>query len=156
MSLYTILPDFKINPNGLFWIDSRAFVSRSQIFGKTLYYEGDVSYFESISKETISNCLGWLKQQGIINLHKGADPPINSHYEPPHQSTNANTTWIALAKDWIPAEQLPESNLPAIIKKAYRNDWDGPLGLFDTTFLKPFYDDNSSIHLSKPHFSTYY
>lgn len=130
------------------------FVSRSQIFGKTLYYEGDVSYFESISKETISNCLGWLKQQGIIAIHKGAEPPANSHYEPPSMSTNANTTWIALSRGYIPAEQLPESTLPVVVKRKQtpkptsKSDWDGPLGLFDTKFLKPFYDDDSSIHLS--------
>ncbi len=135
-------------------------MNRSQIFGKTLYYEGDVSYFESVNKETLANAIGWFKQYGIIKTHKGAEPPPKSQYEPSTMKTNANTTWIALAKDWylhsidcsrIPAEQLPDAGLPhpdTIIDDRKKSDWDGPLGSFATTVVKTLYDDTATISLS--------
>lgn len=155
VSLYTLLPDLT-NPSELHWIDSRVFIDRSQIFGKTLYYEGDVSYIESVNKETIVNAIGWFKQLGIIYTHRGAEPPVNSCFEPSSLSTNSNTTWIALVKEWVPLERLPEveitqpDNFDAFPSKS-RKDWDGPLGFghFASSSVKSIYDAEPSITISK-------
>ncbi|KAJ3000166.1 hypothetical protein HDV02_000449 [Globomyces sp. JEL0801] len=131
MSLYTILPKTELKGHSLYWIDQRVFMKRSQIFGKTLYYEGDISYFESVNRETISNAIGRLKQLGCIKLHKGVEPPPESVYETSPHSTNANTTWIAVAKDWIPAERLPDSNLRENVnERNNRKEWEGSATTF--------------------------
>ena len=155
VSLYTILPDRKSNPNGLYWIDSRMFVSRSQVYGKTLYYEGDLSYFESVNKETLGNCLGWLKQHGIIKVYKGIEPPSNSQYEISAYKTSINTTWISLTKEWVPIDVLPTFTIPVAAEnsvsesKRPTSEWDGPLGSFQTKILKSIYDDDASIALTR-------
>ena len=144
VSLYTILPDKSSNPSGLHWIDSRAFIDRSQVFGKTLYFEGDVSYFESVNKETMANAIGWLRHLGIIKVHKGADPPSKSHYDVPKSKTNSNTIWIAISSEWCPAENLPDAGPPnpdTYVKK--KSDWDGPLGNFTSTVATSLYGNSS-------------
>ena len=100
VSLYTLLPDPSVKVDGQYWIDHRLFSNRAQILAKTLYYEGDLSYFESINKETLANAILRLKDYGIIKLHKGATPPAPCHFMPSIYSTNSNTTWINLSKEW--------------------------------------------------------
>jgi hypothetical protein len=150
VSLYTILPDKKKNPTGLYWIDWRVFMDRSQIFGKTLYYEGDISYFESVNKETIANCIQRLRQMGVVQLYKGTEPPSNSHFEHSHYSTNMNTTWIALSQEWCPAESLPDAQLHHAepMTSSKKQEWYGPLGSFAKKANKSMFDDDDSIMLS--------
>ncbi|KAJ3323380.1 hypothetical protein HDV06_001900 [Boothiomyces sp. JEL0866] len=150
VSLYTILPDRKTNPNDIHWVDKRIFMKRAQIFGKTLYYEGDISYFESVNKETIGNAIARLKELGVIHLHKGPEAPVGNHFDPSPLSTNINTVWIALAKDWIPAESLPEvsSVEDEDSRRKKRNEWDGPIGNFSIVPQKSMYDNSKSISLS--------
>jgi Glycerol-3-phosphate acyltransferase C-terminal region len=50
-------------------------MKRCQVFGKTLYYEGDLSYFEAINKETLMNAFARLQEMGMIVMHKGPKPP---------------------------------------------------------------------------------
>jgi glycerol-3-phosphate O-acyltransferase len=101
VSLYTILPKLEDSRKGfLHWFDLKVFINRAQVFGKTLYYEGDVSYYESVSKETIANAAFRLKEMGLVKIHKGQSPPVYSKYEPSEYSTNINTSWIALSIDW--------------------------------------------------------
>ncbi|KAJ3296892.1 hypothetical protein HK104_001043, partial [Borealophlyctis nickersoniae] len=51
VSLFALVPDkVETTADGtptLHWVDERVFMSRAQHFGKTLYYEGDLSYLES-------------------------------------------------------------------------------------------------------------
>ena len=94
VSLYTILPNKQTNPHGLYWIDTKVFMDRSQVFGKTLYYEGDISYFEAVNKETIGNAIQRLKQMGVVHIHKGSEPPTKEHYEHSTYSTNLNTIYL--------------------------------------------------------------
>jgi hypothetical protein len=150
VSLYTILPDKETNPDGLYWIDWKVFMDRSQIFGKTLYYEGDISYFESISKETIANAIQRLKEMGVVQLFKGTEPPPHSHYEQSHYSTNSNTTWISLTKEWCPADALPDAQLHHAEpeKPQKKQEWFGPLGSFSKSTNKSMFDEGDSIMLS--------
>lgn len=73
VSLYTLLPE--INQVGPNWIEQRLFMKRVQIFGKTLYYEGDLSYFEAINGDTLMNAFSRLKEMGMIAFHNGPKPP---------------------------------------------------------------------------------
>jgi hypothetical protein len=127
----------------LHWIDSRAFIDRSQVFGKTLYFEGDVSYFESVNKETMSNAIGWLQHLGIIKIFKGAEPPSKCHYDVPRFKTNANTVWIAISLEWCPAENLPDAGPLNLETPKKKSDWDGPLGNFTSKVATSLYGNTS-------------
>lgn len=86
----------------------------------------------------------------VIHLHKGTEPPAKSHFQPSIYSTNANTTWIALAQDWVPAEELPEADLDHQFETDTKKQkgWFGPLGIYDTTNTKTIFDNTESISLS--------
>jgi hypothetical protein len=71
--LYTILPKAG-KPEGPYWVEQRLFLTRCQIFGRTLYYEGDLSYFEAINKETLMNAFFRLKDMGLIIFYNGPKP----------------------------------------------------------------------------------
>ncbi|KAJ3032685.1 hypothetical protein HDV00_007205 [Rhizophlyctis rosea] len=79
VSLFTMVLDGGVGGGSgggpLNWVDERLFMNRAQQFGKTLYYEGDLSYFESINKETFKNALSRLCDMGVILTHKGPTPP---------------------------------------------------------------------------------
>lgn len=70
-----------------------------------MYYEGDLSYFESINKETIKNALSRLLDVGIILLHKGQTPPLL--LKPTQVDPTKIITWIAIHPDWLPKNPLP-------------------------------------------------
>ena len=44
--------------------------------GKTLYHQGDLSYFEAVNKETLKNAYQRFVEEGIILLSKGSDPKV--------------------------------------------------------------------------------
>ena len=75
-------------------------MKRCQIFGKTLYYEGDISYFEAINKETLGNALLRLRQMGMLDI---------LHSKPTTGTcTGSGNVWIALSPQWTPTDQLPQ------------------------------------------------
>ncbi|KAF9963941.1 hypothetical protein BGZ65_004903, partial [Modicella reniformis] len=96
VSLYTLIPTVNelIPPadnNGepqLYWVEERVFMEKTQMFGKTLYYQGDLSYFESVNMETLKNGFNRLSDYGILMIKK----PTNSK----------ERTKVALHPDFIP------------------------------------------------------
>ena len=82
--------------------------SQSSRLGKTLYHQGDLSYFEAVNKETLKNAFQLFEDEGIVNLHKSKDKKIPST--------------IKLAKGWTPRRDLatgnivPEGNLWSFIE----------------------------------------
>lgn len=71
-----------------------------------MYYEGDLSYFEAINKETIKNALSRQVDMGLILLHRGQAPPLQM--TPSMTASTANIqTWISVHPDWIPTYALP-------------------------------------------------
>jgi hypothetical protein len=44
--------------------------------GKTLYHQGDLSYFEAVNKETLKNSYTRFEQEQIINVVKSKDTKI--------------------------------------------------------------------------------
>ncbi|KAJ4368285.1 hypothetical protein N0V83_006641 [Neocucurbitaria cava] len=61
---------------------------RAQLFGKTLYHQGDLSYFEAVNKETLKNAYTRFEEEGMIVVTKARD-----------KNTPAT---IKLADEWMP------------------------------------------------------
>ncbi|KAI9278119.1 hypothetical protein BY458DRAFT_538806 [Sporodiniella umbellata] len=86
VSLYTLAP-----PQGTsqpIWVDTKLFATRSQAMGKTLYYQGDLSYLEAVNKETLSNTLTRYEEKGIILKRRHNHPKSWSE--------------ISLSPDYVP------------------------------------------------------
>lgn len=61
VSLFSLIPT---PPAG--GISEKTLMDRVQFFGKTLYYEGDLGYFESVNKETIKNAFKRYQDIGFL------------------------------------------------------------------------------------------
>ena len=96
VSLYTLIPNAKdlplqVDANGepqLNWIEERVFMEKTQMFGKTLYYQGDLSYFESVNMETLKNGFNRLSDYGILMIKR--------------PTSAKERTKVALHPDFIP------------------------------------------------------
>ncbi|RHZ75921.1 hypothetical protein Glove_208g142 [Diversispora epigaea] len=58
------------------WFNEHDFQNKCQLFGKTLYYQGDLSYFEAVNKETLKNAFILLEDVGIIMVNRSRDDKI--------------------------------------------------------------------------------
>ena len=56
--------------------------------GKTLYHQGDLSYFEAVNKESLKNAYQRFEEEGIILLSRSKDSKL--------------PTTVKLAHDWVP------------------------------------------------------
>ncbi|TPX34175.1 glycerol-3-phosphate 1-O-acyltransferase [Synchytrium microbalum] len=111
ISLFSLMPESPVQPspsgNDLApdaWVPETVFMNRVMFFGRTIYYEGDMSYFESVNKETLKNAFTRLTQMGLILTYTGISPPNSDNaasFKP-----NAKTVWWALAPEWC-ATGLP-------------------------------------------------
>ena len=66
----------KKNPVPITWFDERDFHNKCQLFGKTLYYQGDLSYFEAVNKETLKNAFIRLEEMNIILVKRSRNTKI--------------------------------------------------------------------------------
>ncbi|KAK2766815.1 hypothetical protein FQN54_006129 [Arachnomyces sp. PD_36] len=48
------------------WVDMKKAIDSAQLLGKTLYHQGDLSYFEAVNKETLKNAYTRFEEEGII------------------------------------------------------------------------------------------
>ncbi|KAJ1567240.1 hypothetical protein HK405_006649 [Cladochytrium tenue] len=105
VSCFSLVPE-DTNVSELTWVDDRIFTDRAQFFGKSMYYEGDLSYFEAVNKETMKNAFIRLKEMGVLVYRKGpAAPGTAIGKSKPGKSDNI--TWVALSLDWMPKRSLP-------------------------------------------------
>eukprot|EP00842_Homolaphlyctis_polyrhiza_P000268 jgi/Hompol1/1241/HPOL_003109-RA len=133
VSMYTILPDpesCEAAAGGLQWVDERIFLKRCQFFGRTLYYEGDLSYFEAINRDTLANAIARLREMGVIQIRKGQHPSgatastvsaasggrtlgtdRKSATSALPTSVQAATSWVALSLPWVPKTEFPKMDL---------------------------------------------
>jgi hypothetical protein len=74
---------------GDLWLDMKKVQDQAQIMGKTLYHQGDLSYFEAVNKETLKNAYQRCEEEGIIIVTKSRD--------------NRVPTTIKLADEWMPS-----------------------------------------------------
>ena len=89
------------------WLDVAKTQDAAQLLGKTLYHQGDLSYFEAVNKETLKNAFLLFEDEGIVNLHKSKDKKI--------------PTTIKLAEGWTPERDdmgnvVPEGSLWSFIE----------------------------------------
>ena len=90
------------------WLDVAKAQEAAQLLGKTLYHQGDLSYFEAVNKETLKNAFQLFEDEGIVNLHKSKDKNVPST--------------IKLAEGWTPKRDpatwniIPEGNLWSFIE----------------------------------------
>ncbi|KAK3059373.1 hypothetical protein LTS18_011023 [Coniosporium uncinatum] len=84
-------------------LDLKKVQDRAQLLGKTLYHQGDLSYFEAVNKETLKNAYQRFEEEGIIVLSKSRD--------------SKTPTTVKIAREWAPkrdvatGEILPEGRL---------------------------------------------
>jgi len=67
--------------------------------GKTLYHQGDLSYFEAVNKETLKNSYQRFEEEGIVHVVKSKDAKI-----PPR---------LRLAPEWMPQRDPATGELVA-------------------------------------------
>ena len=79
------------------WVDTTKTLDASQLLGKTLYHQGDLSYFEAVNKESLRNAFLFSEEDGIILVRKSRDKKIPS-------STK-------LAADWVPHRDTKTGNI---------------------------------------------
>lgn len=71
------------------WLDMKRVQDRAQLLGKTLYHQGDLSYYEAVNKETLKNSYTRFEEEGMIVVAKSKNTKI--------------PTTIRLADEWTPA-----------------------------------------------------
>lgn len=70
------------------WLDVRQTQETAQLLGKTLYHQGDLSYFEAVNKETLRNAFQLFEEEGIILVQKS--------------SSKTTSSAVRLAPEWTP------------------------------------------------------
>ncbi|KAF2645355.1 acyltransferase-domain-containing protein [Massarina eburnea CBS 473.64] len=81
------------------WLDAKKVQDRAQLFGKTLYHQGDLSYFEAVNKETLKNTYTRFEEEGMIVVVKPKDRKLPST--------------IRLAEEWIPTREEGKGGIEA-------------------------------------------
>ena len=93
------------------WLDLTAVQDTAQLLGKTLYHQGDLSYFEAVNKETLKNAFQLFGEEGIVHFRR-ADGAAKGK----------QSTLIGLAREWTPQRDprsgaiVPEGKLWTFIE----------------------------------------
>ncbi|KAI7422226.1 acyltransferase [Hortaea werneckii] len=109
--------------NGI-WLDLKLVQTKAQLLGKTLYHQGDLSYFEAFNKEALANSFSRSEEAGIILIDRPSSHSSSSAAgsqpsgpTPPPSSTKSTTTKVRLHPSWTPPRDsttghlLPEGRL---------------------------------------------
>jgi len=103
VSLMMLAPPPNAPPEEDVGLDLKKVQDRAQLLGKTLYHQGDLSYFEAVNKETLKNAYQRFEEEGIIVLSKSRD--------------SKTPTTVKIAREWAPKRDvatgaiLPEGRL---------------------------------------------
>ncbi|KAI1024517.1 hypothetical protein LB503_007413 [Fusarium chuoi] len=65
-----------LGQNGEIWIEQGKTHNGAQLLGKTLYHQGDLSYFEAVNKETLKNSYTRFEQDQLLHVVKSKDSKI--------------------------------------------------------------------------------
>ncbi|CAK7563583.1 MAG: hypothetical protein SEPTF4163_001453 [Sporothrix epigloea] len=57
------------------WIEVSKAQNSAQFLGKTLYHQGDLSYFEAVNKETLKNAYTRFQEEGMLRVVRSKDDP---------------------------------------------------------------------------------
>lgn len=89
MSLMMLTPPLSVSQNpSESWLDLKKVQDHAQLFGKTLYHQGDLSYYEAVNKETLKNSYTRFEEEGMIIVTKNKESKGSSS--------------IRLADEWAP------------------------------------------------------
>ncbi|KAI4147216.1 MAG: hypothetical protein L6R39_003194 [Caloplaca ligustica] len=86
VALMGLTPPASVQPDT--WLDIRKTQESAQLLGKTLYHQGDLSYFEAVNTETLKNAFQLFEAEGIILVRRSSSKNIPST--------------VRLAPDWTP------------------------------------------------------
>ncbi|KAH9882115.1 hypothetical protein J1614_001287 [Plenodomus biglobosus] len=89
MSLMMLTPPLTLSQTSDSRLDLKKVQDRAQLFGKTLYHQGDLSYYEAVNKETLKNSYTRFEEEGMIIVTKSKD--------------SKGAAAIKLADEWVPA-----------------------------------------------------
>ena len=135
------------------WLIIKNCQDSSQLLGKTLYHQGDLSYFEAVNKETLRNAWTRFEEEGILMVAKSRDPKVQPKAK--------------LAPEWTPKRDaqtgliIPEGRLWDFIEKIAQSRREGKnrrdgatvstrvLRLTETIGRKIFGDESAEARLSE-------
>ena len=99
------------------WLHLTKTQDAAQLLGKTLYHQGDLSYFEAVNKETLKNAFQLFEEEGIIMVSKSRDKKTPST--------------VKLAESWTPRRDpttgdiIPEGKLWTFIENIAKSRREG-------------------------------
>ena len=76
------------------WLDLTKTQDSAQLLGKTLFHQGDLSYFEAVNKETLRNAFQLFEEEGIV--------VIRSNRSKQRHKNSSSPPSIKLAGEWTP------------------------------------------------------
>ncbi|RKF78679.1 Glycerol-3-phosphate acyltransferase [Golovinomyces cichoracearum] len=95
------------------WLGTKKCQDSAQLLGKTLYHQGDLSYFEAVNRETLNNAWVRLEGEGIIIVHKSRDSkiPAKAKVHPDWKPSRDPETGLVVAKGrlWDFIEKISQS-----------------------------------------------
>jgi len=71
------------------WLDLKATQNAAQLLGKTLYHQGDLSYFEAVNKESLGKTYERVGEEGIIVVAR--------------QKGSKMGPTVRLGEEWLPS-----------------------------------------------------
>lgn len=97
VSLHMLTPPRPVSENE-YWVDFKKAQDLAQVLGKTLYHQGDLSYYEAVNKEMLRNAFARQEEEGIMVVSRAKD----SREQPK----------VRLAAAWLP-QRDKDGNLKA-------------------------------------------
>lgn len=106
ISLFTLAPS--VAGQEPIWVDSKLFANRTQSLGKTLYYQGDLSYLEAVNKETLSNAFTRYEERNILlkRRHNSPKPWSEVAVSPAYTPERQNGILIPRGHLWELVERI--------------------------------------------------
>lgn len=98
ISLMGLTPPVSMQKDDI-WIEVAKAQNTAQLLGKTLYHQGDLSYFEAVNKETLKNSYQRFEEEGILYVVKSKDPKVAPR--------------LRVASEWIPSRDPTTGALQA-------------------------------------------
>ncbi|MCJ1448585.1 MAG: hypothetical protein MMC23_009102 [Stictis urceolatum] len=96
VSLMALTPPLSLERD--LWVEMKQAQDMAQLFGKTLYHQGDLSYYEAVNKQTLLNAVERFADDGIMLAVRSKEPktPVT----------------VKLAPEWTPERDKDGKILP--------------------------------------------
>ena len=84
------------------WLDMKAVQDKAQLLGKTLYHQGDLSYFEAVNKEVLKNTFERSEAAGMIKVSRGRARSSSDSNAGESSTRASGPPRVRLELDWLP------------------------------------------------------